>query len=221
MREIYDGPHNRKLLYGMGVAVCSLLLLAGVLWKEPVPPPMLQDLRADLAIHLSCGLEAEARKDIEAILDRSPRDLYARLSQAYLYARAGEAGRALEAYRRCLELPDMNPGLADAVFEDCARLALHEGRFAEARDWVEERVSRFGSNLQSKIIYALSCLLLGDDKSFAESMESAVEMGGEDAVRLLVPETFLEDREAIKRVYLQGLIVRERVERKLLGIAWM
>lgn len=221
MREIYDGPHNRKILYGAGGALAVLLLAAGLVYKPEPPPPTVSDLRVDLTLHMNCGLEEDARRDIEAILARDPRDLYARLSQAYLYARSGDRNRAIEAYRACLALPGMDPGLAESVLDDCARLALQEGRFEDARAFVEERIARFGSDFRSKIIYALSCLLVGDDKRFAENMVSAVEEGGGEAVRDLVPAALLEDREALDRVFLQGLIARERVERKLLGMAWM
>jgi len=222
MREIYDGPHNRKILYGGGGATALLLLLAGMVWKpEPPPPPTLQDLKVDLAIHLNYGLDDEALQDVEKILDRCPEDVYARLSKAYLFCKAGDKARGLEEYTKSLALPGLEAGVASAVMQDCARLALACGRLEEARDFAKQGMARYGEDVPSKLIYALSSLLLGDDKEFAENVERAVELGGIEALRALEPAELLRDREALERVYIQGALARERMEWKLLGITWI
>jgi tetratricopeptide (TPR) repeat protein len=225
MREIVDRPHNRKMLYGLGTATCLTLVLVGFVWI-PLPEMGVRDYEASLAINMSAGMKEESSRDIEKILSRDPDNLYAHLMKAYLHYESEEWEKAYEVYKRSLEcckaVPDSSnkkSQIIDGLLDTLSRLSLKVNCYEDAKHYAEERIRLFGENVSSKLIIALSCFLLKDDKSFEENLDRAVEMGIFDPAFRMKLDSLIENRELLNDLYLRSLVERAKYEQRLTGRA--
>ena len=223
MKEVIETPHNRKVLYGSGVAICVALLLAGFVW-DPPPRMDVSDYEATLALSMGVGLQEESEKNIQEILERDPENIYAQLMKAYLLYEQSELEEAAATYERalkvCMETGDFKieqPQIIDGILDTLSRLSMRIGRFQEAKQYAEERIRLYGENVPSILIIALSSFSLKDDKSFEENLDRAVEMGIFDPAFKIKLDSVIDNRELLNDLYLRSLQARAKYEHRFTG----
>ena len=181
----------------------------------------LGDLEASLAINMTIKKIGAAEKNIEEILRRDPENLYAILMKAYIRSESGNAGEALAAYEKAFPLAGGHPEIERALLDTISRLALKTSRYFDARRYARLNLEFFGENVASRLIIALSSLMLDDDRCFEENMDIALETGVFGPAFQVNWEDLFDDQTTFQKLYERILSYRSGYELRFLEKKWM
>src|SRR5262249_20619070 len=127
------------------------------------------------AIEYALGAQVQAQTYLTRVVERSPRNLYARRLLVSSLAKSGQTQRALEI---------LGPGLAqapdDAVLLGMAgELAMQNNDFAKAREYFDKATKADPKSAGARTGLAVSRLATGETDSGLADLEAAVQLDTE------------------------------------------
>ncbi|MEW6741154.1 MAG: tetratricopeptide repeat protein [Planctomycetota bacterium] len=160
---------RRSGLYSGAALLIGLLLWAGFVYE---PEPSVEDRLASIRLYAQVQAFEPARAEVRALLERNPSHLEGLLWDAYFEELSGRPSVAAAIYRNVLPRIEEHE-LRLAVQRSLSANCLKSGRPRSALKAGRAIVEQEPEDAIAWLLIALSCFVLGDDKSFLDNASRA------------------------------------------------